>query len=78
MSGEPWSGHTKALDTSRNIGTAIGILMATHRLTQDQAFLLLRVASQHTHRKVHDLARDVIDTGTLDISDLPTDRLTAK
>ena len=52
--------------------------MATHRLTQDQAFLLLRVASQHTHRKVHDLARDVIDTGTLDISDLPTDRLTAK
>jgi ANTAR domain len=55
-----------ALHTSRQIGTAIGIVMSTYKLTEEDAFLLLRSASQHTHRKLRDIADDVINTGWLD------------
>jgi GAF domain-containing protein len=54
-----------ALKTNREIAMAIGIIMNAHRLTKDQAFDLLRVASQHRHRKVHDLAAQVVLTGEL-------------
>ncbi|HEY0167042.1 MAG TPA: ANTAR domain-containing protein [Jatrophihabitans sp.] len=54
-----------ALTTNRCIGTAIGILMANHKLTSEAAFDLLRRVSQHSNRKMHDLAIDVIDTGAL-------------
>jgi GAF domain-containing protein len=54
-----------ALHTNREIAMAIGILMNAHRLTKEQAFDLLRVASQHRHRKVHDLAAQVVLTGEL-------------
>jgi GAF domain-containing protein len=54
-----------ALDTSRDIGAALGILMATTLVTKDQAFDLLRIASQTTHRKLRDVALDVIETGQL-------------
>jgi AmiR/NasT family two-component response regulator len=56
-----------ALRTSREIGIAIGILMATRKLNRDQAFGLLRTASQHHHVKVRDLAEGVIFTGTIDV-----------
>lgn len=55
-----------ALASNRNIGTAIGILMTRHLATQQQAFDMLRVASQHSHRKLADIALDVIDTGALE------------
>jgi hypothetical protein len=54
-----------ALDNSREIGAALGILMAHHKITQDDAFLLLRAASQKLHIKVRELAADVVQTGTL-------------
>jgi len=54
-----------ALEHSRAIGTAIGILMARELCTQDEAFERLRVASQHTHRKLRDIAEDVTQTGSL-------------
>ncbi|MGI8666290.1 MAG: ANTAR domain-containing protein [Jatrophihabitans sp.] len=54
-----------ALSTSRQIGAAVGVLMAHHKVTQDQAFVMLRTASQHLHRKLRDVAADVVDTGTL-------------
>jgi GAF domain-containing protein len=54
-----------ALQTNREIAMAIGIIMNAHRLTKDQAFDLLRVASQHRHRKLHDLAAEVVLTGQL-------------
>jgi GAF domain-containing protein len=56
-----------ALARNRTIGLAVGILMATYKVTQDQGFDLLRVASQHSHRKLHDIALDVAETGLLDI-----------
>jgi hypothetical protein len=54
-----------ALSTNRDIGVAIGILMATKLVTQQQAFDALRITSQHTHRKLRLVALDVIETGEL-------------
>jgi hypothetical protein len=54
-----------ALTTSRQIGTAIGILMNVHKVTADQAFDLLRSSSQRLQRKLHDIAVDVTETGEL-------------
>jgi hypothetical protein len=54
-----------ALSSNRDIGTAIGILMNAHLITQDEAFGMLRVASQHSHRKLREVANDVIFTGAL-------------
>jgi signal transduction histidine kinase/DNA-binding response OmpR family regulator len=55
----------KALSSNRQIGTAIGILMALHKTTAEAAFTLLRTASQHTHRKLYDIAEEVNATGAL-------------
>ena len=57
----------RALESNREIGVAMGILMHQHRLTRAQAFDLLRVASQDTNRKLADVAADVADTGVLTI-----------
>lgn len=54
-----------ALESSRQIGMAIGILMSSRLLTADQAFDELRVASQRLHRKVRDIAGHVNETGAL-------------
>lgn len=56
-----------ALATNRQIGIALGIIMAGHKLTSDHAFDLLRRVSQHSHRKLHHIALDVIDTGALEL-----------
>lgn len=54
-----------ALVRSRTIGTAVGILVERHRLLPDQAFDVLRVASQNTNCKLADLAEQLIETGAL-------------
>lgn len=54
-----------ALASCRRIGAAIGILMATEKLTEDRAFGLLRAASQSRNRKLRDVADDVLLTGTI-------------
>ena len=56
---------TRALETNREIGVAMGILMANGRLTSPQAFDQLRTASQNFNRKLHDIAADVAVTGML-------------
>jgi GAF domain-containing protein len=56
-----------ALESSREIGTAIGVLMNTHKITSDDAFDLMRIASQHSHRKLRDIAADVVETGAIDV-----------
>jgi hypothetical protein len=56
---------TVAMHSNRDIGAAIGILMAQRRMTRQRAFDLLRQASQRMNVKLRDLALDVIDTGTL-------------
>ncbi len=55
----------RALDTNRSIGVALGILMATQKITVEEAFLRLKKASQCTNRKLREIADDVIYTGAL-------------
>lgn len=55
-----------ALHSNREIGQAIGILMWSHKMTSQQGFERLRTVSQHTHRKLRDVAAEVCATGTLE------------
>lgn len=54
---------TAALETSRQIGIAVGIVMASHRVTSEEAFALLRRSSMDLNRKLHDVAEEVELTG---------------
>lgn len=56
----------RALQTSRDIGVAMGIIMARRTCTRDQAFELLRRASRAHRRKLAEIAADVADTGILE------------
>ena len=55
----------RALRTSRDIGVAMGVLMTQHKITRDQAFDLLRIVSQNSNRKLHEVAVVVGETGDL-------------
>jgi GAF domain-containing protein len=66
---------TNALASNRKIGAAIGILMATHKLTEQQAFDALRLASQHFHRKLYEIAFEVVETGQLVLPPRPGARV---
>ncbi|WP_323097456.1 GAF and ANTAR domain-containing protein [Intrasporangium sp. YIM S08009] len=54
-----------ALTSSRQIGTAIGVIMARRLVTSSEAFELLREASQNLNRKLRDIAAEVEETGSL-------------
>jgi hypothetical protein len=56
-----------ALESSRLIGMAMGVLMSSRLLTADQAFHELRRASQRSGRKLRDVARTVAETGELPV-----------
>jgi GAF domain-containing protein len=55
--------HT-AMQSRTVIDQALGILMARQRCTADEAFALLRSASQSRNRKLADIAADIITTTT--------------
>jgi hypothetical protein len=61
----------KAMESNREIGVAMGILMQRHRLDREQAFAVLRVASQDSNRKLAEVASEVADTGILEIRRWP-------
>ncbi len=63
----------KALRSNREIGVAMGILMSQHRFTRQEAFDVLRVASQNSNRRLADIAVEVADTGTLTIDHVSRD-----
>ena len=52
-----------ALRTREIIGEASGILMERERITADQAFDILRRASQHLNVKLREVAQNLVDTG---------------
>lgn len=56
---------TSALESSRTIGTAVGILMTSRHLTKEAAFALLRRASMDLNLKLRDVASEVEMTGEL-------------
>jgi ANTAR domain len=60
-------GMAQAQQSNRTIGVAVGIVMTRLLVTREQAFDLLRIASQNGNRKLRDVAQDVIDTGRLDL-----------
>lgn len=61
-----------ALTSRQVIGRAEGILMNRELITGDQAFDLLRRASQHLNTKLREIAQYVVDTGG--VPKLPDDR----
>ena len=52
-----------ALATRELIGQAQGILIERERVTPDQAFDILRRASQHLNLKLRDVAQSLVETG---------------
>ena len=54
-----------ALESSRVIGVAIGVLAERHGITPAEAFDVLRIVSNHTNRKLSDLAEEFMSTGEL-------------
>jgi hypothetical protein len=52
-----------ALDSRETIGEALGILMERERITPDQAFDVLRRASQRLNLKLREVAQNLVDTG---------------
>lgn len=56
----------EAIATRHLIGEAMGILMGRHQVTEDQAFDILRTRSQRSNTKLRDVARRVVETGTVE------------
>jgi len=54
-----------AVESNRLIGTAVGLLMATHDMPRDAAFDALKRTSSYLNRKVRDIAADVTTTRVL-------------
>jgi hypothetical protein len=57
----------KALESNRQIGMAIGVVMTAYGLTRERSFDLLRLSSMNQNRKLRDVAQSVVLTGTLDL-----------
>jgi transcriptional regulator with GAF, ATPase, and Fis domain len=55
----------QAVATRHLIGEAMGILMGSHRLTEEEAFDVLRRYSQENNVKLREVARRVCDQGSL-------------
>lgn len=53
----------KALVSSRQIAAAVGIVMAQQRCTYEEAFQRIRSVSQRAHRKMRELADEILFTG---------------
>lgn len=56
---------SRALESNRQISTAIGILMVTHKISDEAAFALLRKTSMDLNRKLAHVADEVKLTGAL-------------
>ncbi|MBY6411484.1 GAF and ANTAR domain-containing protein [Rhodococcus sp. BP-252] len=67
MNGEEADTLRVGLESNREIGKAIGLLMATHNVTDDQAFEMLRKTSQDMNVKIAALAQSVVAAHTRDL-----------
>lgn len=61
ISGEEATTLRRGLESNREIGKAIGLLMAMHDVTDDQAFDMLRKTSQDMNVKIAALAQSVVE-----------------
>ncbi|WP_307843403.1 GAF and ANTAR domain-containing protein [Arthrobacter sp. MSA 4-2] len=55
----------EAVDSRDVIGQAKGILMERHKITGQQAFMVLSFASQRTNTKLFEIANDLVNSGEL-------------
>lgn len=55
----------RALANRTTIGAAVGILMAHHTLSHDEATERLREISHRSNRRVSDLAADIVNSGAI-------------
>jgi hypothetical protein len=60
LSQEHASQMEEALRSSRTVGAAIGLIMATRHVSDTDAFEILKVASQNSNRKLRDLAAELV------------------
>jgi hypothetical protein len=51
------------ISSNREIGIAIGLLMAAHDISAEQAFATLRKASSLMNRKLSSIAREIVERG---------------
>jgi NAD dependent epimerase/dehydratase family enzyme len=56
----------EALRSSRTVGTALGIIMASRHVGVDQAFAILSEASSRSHRKLREIAAELVQSMTAD------------
>lgn len=68
INGEEAGTLRRGLQSNREIGKAIGLLMAMHDVTDDQAFELLRKTSQDLNVKIAALAQSVIEAHNRSVS----------
>jgi hypothetical protein len=57
------AGFRNALASREGIAEAVGILMERERVSAEQAFDILRIASQHLNVKLREIARHLVETG---------------
>ncbi|MET3807175.1 GAF domain-containing protein [Nakamurella sp. UYEF19] len=62
---EQVDGLRTALDSNREIGAAVGVLMVREHLTYPQGLARLTTASQNGNRKLREVAEGVLHTGQL-------------
>ncbi|WP_194291290.1 GAF and ANTAR domain-containing protein [Cumulibacter manganitolerans] len=62
------SGLENALSTRHTIGIAQGMLMERYQLSLDQSFNVLRRVSSHENTKLAQVARQLVETGSLPTS----------
>lgn len=53
---------SEALETNRLISTAVGLIMAVHGVSREAAFDWLVTSSQKQHRKLRDVADDLVNS----------------
>jgi transcriptional regulator with GAF, ATPase, and Fis domain len=51
----------RGLESNREIGKAVGLIMATHKIDDDEAFGVLRRASSELNVKIAEIARRVVE-----------------
>lgn len=56
--------HT-AMETRNEIGEALGIVMERYKVTEDDAFTVLKKTSQDRNIKLRDIARAIVQTGEI-------------
>ncbi len=56
----------QAIQTRHTIGEAMGILMERLKITEDDAFALIRRVSQERNVKLRDIARQICESGGID------------